>query len=402
MLYQHVLRPAIFRLTADDPEHAHEWVICLLAAAGHAPGAASLLAGGPPVRSRRLRQQLLGTTFPNPVGVAAGFDKNAVALRGLAALGFGFVEAGTVTHVPQPGNPRPRIVRLPEQQALINRMGFNNDGAAAVSRRLSRTGRLPVPLGISLGKSRVTPLDEAVEDYCASLRLLAPYADYIALNVSSPNTPGLRVLQEREHVDLLLDVLQRKSTALAEQHRRRRPPLLVKVAPDLSDAALDELVDVCAARGVDGLIAVNTTVERWNPTPGPSPRRRRGEGSLDIGTAVRLGTPLRAKGGEGPGEGFNLDGGLSGRPLHTRAVEVVRHIHQRTQGRLPIVGVGGIFTAADAYAMIRAGASLVQVYTGLIYEGPAIARRINQGLLRLMARDGVRSTDEVRGLRTED
>ena len=374
MLYERVLRPALFRLSADDPERAHEWAIRLLAALGRTPCAPQFaaLAGAGPVADPRLRQQLFGFTFPNPVGLAAGFDKNAVALRGLVALGFGFIEAGTVTRLPQPGNPRPRIIRLPEQQALINRLGFNNDGAEAVARRLARTGPLPVPLGISLGKSRATPLEQAVEDYCASLRLLARYADYIAVNVSSPNTPGLRTLQEREHVNVLLGALLRESETLATRLGRPHLPLLVKVAPDLSDAALDDLLDVCAAHGVDGIIAVNTTVQR----PPPSPRIGGEDGGGDRGEGVAV-------------------GGLSGRPLHARALAVVRRIHARTRGRLPIVGVGGIFTAADTYAMIRAGASLVQVYTGLVYEGPAIARRINQGLLRRMAREGVRSIAEV-------
>lgn len=341
-----LLRPALFRLSADDPERAHEWAIHLLALAARAPGAASL----PVAANARLAQSLFGLRFPNPVGLAAGFDKNAVALRALFALGFGFVEAGTVTFRAQHGNPRPRIVRLPEQQALVNRMGFNNDGAAAVARRLARTGRLPAPLGISLGKSGVTPLEDAVADYRASLHLLAPFADYIAVNVSSPNTPGLRTLQERAQIESLLLALQEAINGLD-----RPLPLLVKVAPDLTDDALDELLGVCLERGVDGVIAVNTTVRH------------------------------------------GLDGGLSGRPLFPRALAVVRRIRRVTEGRLPIVGVGGIFTAADAYAMIRAGAGLVQVYTGLIYEGPLIARRISRGLLRLLDRDGFHSIAEAVG-----
>lgn len=367
MLYECVLQPALFRLTASDPERAHELVMHALRNMNRAPLAAAMLAGGPLVHDRRLHQRLFGLTFPNPVGLAAGFDKNALALPALAALGFGFIEAGTITYHPQPGNPRPRVLRLPEQQAMINRMGFNNDGAAVVARRLARTPRLPVPLGISLGKSKVTPLEQAVEDYRASLRLLQPYAGYIAVNVSSPNTPGLRALQEREQVDTLLRVLVAESAVIAARAGRPRAPLLVKVAPDLTEQALDELLDVCTARGVDGIIAVNTTVAR----------------------------PAGVRGGRSSHATF--EGGLSGRPLHARAVEVVRHIYSRTGGSLPLIGVGGIFTAADAYAMIRAGASVVQVYTGMIYEGPAIARRINRGLLRLMTADGVRSLDEVRG-----
>jgi dihydroorotate dehydrogenase len=352
MLYD-LLRPAIFRLSADDPERAHEWAMCLLASTNHRSLAATTRALGMLIEDPRLRQDVFGLTFPNPVGVAGGFDKNAVALHALAALGFGFVEAGTVTYHPQSGNPRPRIVRLVEQQALINRMGFNNEGAERIAQRLRRTGQLTIPLGISLGKSRVTPLDEAVADYRASFRLLAPYADYIAVNVSSPNTPGLRALQERDQIETLLATLQGEAQTLSKRIGRSLP-ILVKVAPDLSDAALAELLDVCLARRVDGVIAVNTTVQ---------------------GVAA---------------------GGLSGRPLFPRAIEVVRRIGAATEGRLPIIGVGGIFSPADAYAMLKAGAALVQVYTGLIYEGPAIAARINRGLLRLMARDGVRALSELR------
>jgi dihydroorotate dehydrogenase len=349
-----LIRPALFRLSGDDPERAHEWVMYALATAGRLP---SGMTSGLSVASPRLQVQVAGLTFPNPVGVAAGFDKNAVALRALAALGFGFVEAGTVTFHSQPGNPRPRIVRLPERRALINRMGFNNDGAAIVARRLARSAPTPIPIGISIGKSRVTPISDAVDDYRASYRLLAPHAGYIAVNVSSPNTPELRTLQERAQIDALLAAIQQEGESL-RAHIGRRPPLFVKVAPDLTDEALAELLDVCTSRDVDGLIAVNTTIAR-------------------DGLAVAF------------------EGGLSGRPLHPRALAVVRFIHQHTKERLPIIGVGGIFNAADAYAMIRAGATLIQVYTGLIYEGPAIARRINQGLLRLMDRDGVTSLSEI-------
>lgn len=362
-LYQRLLRPAIFRLSDDDPERAHEWVMGPLAALSTPPLCLNLpaLAATMTVNDPRLCQRVFGVDFPNPVGLAGGFDKNAVAIPALAALGFGFVEAGTVTHRPQPGNPRPRVFRLPEQRALINRMGFNNDGAATVARRLARMPRVPSPVGISLGKSQVTPLEHAIEDYRASFRLLAPYAAYVAINVSSPNTPGLRTLQEREQIDALLGALMTEAVTLAARAGRPRTPLLVKVAPDLTDAALDDLLDVCAARGVDGIIAVNTTVERSVP---PCPNRHE-------------------------------PGGLSGRPLHARALAVVRHIHARTRGSLPIIGVGGIFSAADAYAMMCAGASLVQVYTGMLYEGPSIARAINRGLLRRMTRDGIRRLSDL-------
>jgi dihydroorotate dehydrogenase len=392
MLYRHIVRPVLFRLAGGDPEYAHEWAIRLLTALGRQPAALRLVERAFAVHDARLRQDLLGLTFPNPVGLAAGFDKNAVALPALAALGFGFIEAGTVTRHPQSGNPRPRIQRLPEHDALINSMGFNNDGAATVARRLARSGPRPVPLGVSLGKSKVTPLEDAVEDYRASLRLVYPYADYVAVNVSSPNTPGLRALQERDQIDALLGALTRESAALGARQQatgnrqqrasdgRRRVPLLVKISPDLSDEALDELLDVGTGHHIDGIIAVNTTIRMRNAECG----MRNGEMAARPGphSAFRI-----------PHSAF----GLSGRPLRARALAVVRHIARRTGGALPVIGVGGIFSAEDAYAMIQAGASLVQVYTGFVYEGPALVRRINRGLLRLMARDGVRRLAEVRG-----
>jgi len=362
MLYA-ALRPALFRLAAADPERAHEWAMALLARVSHRPRALAALARLLRVDDPRLRRRVFGLDFPNPIGLAAGFDKNARALPGLVALGFGFIEAGTVTWHAQSGNPRPRIARLPEHHALINRMGFNNEGAARIARRLGRTPRLSVPLGISLGKSRVTSLEDATADYRASLQQLAPHADYIAVNVSSPNTPGLRSLQDRAQIEALLRALLGDLETRADQQQRARLPLLVKVAPDLTDAALDELLGVCLTLGIDGIIAVNTTLARAGVTSHPR--------ATDTG-------------------------GLSGRPLHARALAVVDQIHRTTRGQLPVIGVGGIFTAADAYAMMRAGASLVQVYTGLIYEGPAIARAINQGLLRLMENDGPHAALRIR------
>lgn len=377
MLYQHMIRPLLFRLSDDDPERAHEWAMRLLAAVSSRPAAVRGLRRALAVESPRLHQQAFGLQFPNPVGLAAGFDKNAVALPALAALGFGFLEVGTITARSQPGNPRPRIMRLPKHCALINSMGFNNDGAATVARRLARCRPLPVPLGVSLGKSRVTPLEDAIADYSVSMAHIYPYADYIAVNISSPNTPGLRGLQERRQIDTLLGALTRRSLALAAEHRRARVPLLVKVSPDLAAEVLDDLLDVCTTHAVDGIIAVNTTIRR----PGSDVRQRR----MQTPDARR-----QASDAERPG-------GLSGRPLHTRALEVVSQIYRRTDGRLPIIGVGGIFSADEAYAMIRAGASLVQIYTALVYKGPAVVRAINHGLLRLMARDRVTSLAEVRG-----
>ncbi|MDG4824462.1 quinone-dependent dihydroorotate dehydrogenase [Asanoa sp. WMMD1127] len=378
MIFERVVRPGLFRLGAGDAETAHEWTLSRLA--GLPPAVRRLLAVRYAVRDPRT---VFGVEFPNPVGLAAGVDKNGVALAAWPALGFGFVEVGTVTAHPQPGNPKPRLFRLRDSEAIVNRMGFNNAGAAALAARLTegrsramadggpgdappaagggaravagsgpggpravRDGGGPrtlteprdarpfgVPIGISLGKSKVTPLDEAVDDYLASYRLLKDHGDYFAVNVSSPNTPGLRSLQDRDSIDALLGAL------VGEK------PILVKIAPDLTEAAIAELLEVCLARGAAGVIATNTTLARDGLAPAD----------------VALGDEA---------------GGLSGRPLTGRARDVVRFVHDETGGRLPVIGVGGVMSADDAARMFDAGASLVQVYTGFIYHGPALVRRI--------------------------
>jgi dihydroorotate dehydrogenase len=329
--YARVARPLLFRLGGGDPEAAHEWTLRRLAGLSRHPAALGVLRRRYAVSAPRT---VFGVRFANPVGLAAGMDKDGHALPAWSALGFGFVEVGTVTRHPQPGNPRPRLFRLPGSEAVINRMGFNNAGAAALAARLDALGRLPVPLGISLGKSKVTPLDEAVDDYLHSLRLLRRYADYVAVNVSSPNTPGLRALQDRAALDELLGVLCAEAGDT---------PVLVKVAPDLTDHALGELVEVCVGHRVAGLVATNTTLSR--------------EGLA--GTEAGLGAE---------------PGGLSGRPLTGRAREVVTFITKRTE--LPVIGVGGILTPEDAVRLFDAGASLVQLYTGLIYRGPGLVKAI--------------------------
>ena len=356
MLYRRVLRPALFRAAGGDAEAIHERVLALLARVSRSPAATAALARAaslavPMPGGDAVPREVFGLRFPNPVGLAAGFDKNAVAVPALAALGFGFVEIGTVTAHPQPGNPRPRLIRLPDDAALINRMGFNNAGAAAVAAHLAQLPRLPVPLGISLGKSKVTPLDEAVDDYLASLDRLYPYGDYFAVNISSPNTPGLRALHAPDRLDALLAAIATRLRERATAEGRSTPrPLLVKVAPDLGDAALEDVVAVALARGVSGLIAVNTTI-------------------------AREGMGLRA-----PEHLLNEAGGLSGRPLLTRALAVIARLHALAGARLPLIGCGGIFTADDARRMLDAGASLVQLYTGFIYQGPLVARRIARAL----------------------
>lgn len=348
------LRPLLFRL---DPERAHRGA---LAAVGLLEALFSTLRWAPrPWSHPLLAQRLWGVDFANPVGLAAGFDKNAAAPHVWPLFGFGFAELGTVTALAQSGNPPPRLFRLTADAALINRLGFNSAGAAAVSARLATlTARLApvVPLGINLGKSRVTPLEAAAGDYVEGVRQLAGFASYLALNVSSPNTPGLRDLQEEERLRPLLEAVQAANAAAVRPPR----PVLLKVAPDLSDDALGAIVALARSAGVAGFVATNTTVAR----PG-----------------------LRTR--------IDEAGGLSGEPLRDRATAVVRVLRRHAGPDLPIVGVGGVASGADAYAKIRAGASLVQVYTGMIYEGPWLARRIAVDLAALLERDGLRLPEAV-------
>ena len=329
MVYQHVLRRALFSLGGGDPEVAHERTVAALSRLGRAR---PLVAGLRRFHAAAAPRTVFGIRFPGPVGLAAGMDKDGVALRGWPAFGFGFVEVGTVTWHAQPGNPRPRLYRLPASEAVINRMGFNNHGAAALAERLRRLGPVPVPVGVSVGKSKIA--DDAVADYVASVSALWPYADYFAVNVSSPNTPGLRGLQDRAALDELVSAVVPAASGR---------PVLVKIAPDLSFAAIEDVLAVCHARGVAGVIATNTTLSR-------------------DGVAA---DPVSAQ-----------TGGLSGRPLAARALEVVSFVGERSS--LPVVGVGGIHSADDAVRMFDAGASLVQVYTGFIYRGPGLVRRINR------------------------
>ena len=335
-LFEKAVRPVLFRLGGGDAEKAHEFTLKRLSGVARQPRTLAMLrsryAVSKPVRA-------FGVTFPNPVGLAAGMDKNGVALPAWPALGFGFVEVGTVTAHAQPGNDRPRLFRLPDSEAIINRMGFNNAGAAALATRLESLGPLGVPLGISLGKSKVTPLDEAVQDYLTSYNLVRPYADYIAVNVSSPNTPGLRTLQDKSALAALLTALVGKV------------PVLVKIAPDLTEPAIADLLEVCLANGAAGLIATNTTLARDGLAPADQPRATEA-------------------------------GGLSGRPLTERARKVVHFVHQETGGALPIIGVGGIIDPDDAARLFDAGAALVQLYSGFIYRGPALVKATAKGYRR--------------------
>ena len=343
-----LLKPLLFTL---PPERAHELVTAGLAAAQGTP-IERAVARRYRYHDRRLPVDAMGLEFPNPVGVAAGFDKNARVPSMLASLGFGHVEVGAVTADAQAGNPRPRLFRLADDDALINRMGFNNEGADAVAARLA-TGPTPdVPLGVNVGKSAATPLEEATEDYRYTAERVAPYADFVVVNVSSPNTEGLRELQRREPLAAVLEAVR---DAGAER-------LLVKLSPDLPEPAVAEAVELAEELGLDGIVAANTSTGR--PGSLSSPRRHE-------------------------------SGGLSGKPIEGRTTELVRFVAGRTE--LPVVGVGGVFTAADAYRKIRAGASLVQLYTGLIYRGPRIARGINRGLATLLERDGFETVADAVG-----
>jgi dihydroorotate dehydrogenase len=312
--------------------------------------------------------RLWNLEFPNPVGLAAGMDKRAAALPAWAAFGFGFSEMGGVTAESQPGNPLPRMFRAPSAEALINRMGFNNPGAEALAAQLQSwkdSGLWPRhPVGINLGKSKVTPLAEAAGDYARSFRLLRGLADFFVVNVSSPNTPNLRALQDRAALDEILAALQELNAVGSG-----RKPILVKVAPDLSFEALDEILELAGPRSLAGIVATNTTITR------PAAEE----------TSARV---------------FAETGGLSGRPLRERSTEIIRHLYRQTEGRLPIIGVGGIFDAQDAWEKITAGATLVQVYTGMVYEGPGIARAITRGLVQLLEINGLKSLNEAVGLVT--
>lgn len=342
--YPRYIYPLLGRL---DAEWVHERTLAALAMAQQiTPGPRLLRALAGRVPGRPI--SLFGLSFPNILGVAAGFDKNARVVTGLALLGFGHVEVGTITPRPQAGNPRPRLFRLPADEAIINRMGFPNDGVDVIASRLDAIARKKRDciLGISLGKQKETLLEEAAADYTAVMRAVYPYADYLAVNVSSPNTPGLRTLQGGNYLGHLLAALDRENQALAAEHHVPARPLLLKIAPDLSWAELDEILSAAQASGVQGIIATNTTLERGGLTH-----------------------PAQTE-----------SGGLSGHPLAQRSNDIIAYIHRQTGGRLPIIGVGGVFTAEDVRAKLDAGASLVQLYTGLVYQGPGVAGRILRAL----------------------
>jgi dihydroorotate dehydrogenase len=364
--YRNFLRPALFTL---DSEEIHNRTLRLLGRVGRQPVLCDALASffGAP----QLPMQLFGLRFPNPLGLAAGMDKSAQATPVWEALGFGFAELGGVTCHAQTGNPPPRMFRAVADQALINRMGFNNPGAQALAATLAdwrAAGRWPNhPIGINLGKSQATPLETAAEDYAKSFRVLWTHADFFVINVSSPNTPNLRQLQNKAALDEVLAAVQEVNLQSAIGNRQSPKPVLVKVAPDLALEALDEILQLSGPRQIAGIVAANTTLGRPD-TADPELKRV-----------------------------YSEAGGLSGRPLRRRSTEIVRHLFRLTRGSLPIVGVGGIFNADDAWEKITAGASLLQLYTGLVYEGPALAKAIVSGLRERLNEQGYGSLAEAVG-----
>lgn len=361
MLYKKIAKPVLFGM---DPEKAHHLIIDGMHTVGHLPGGRMLLRAVWGVRPvPELEMQLWGITFSNPVGLAAGLDKNAKAVPGFSNIGFGFMEVGTVTPKPQVGNELPRLFRLPEDAALINRMGFNNVGIEGMKRNLRNQGKRTIPLAINIGKNKTTPNEHAEDDYRACIQGLYGYGDFFVVNISSPNTPDLRNLQ---HGDDLSRLLAAVKDEVRKQHARfggREKPVLVKIAPDLQPEEVEYMVETIMRSNVSGIIASNTTISRDG-----------------LHNANR-----------------NEAGGLSGRPLTQRSTELISRVYKATGGQLPIIGSGGIFSAEDAYEKIRAGASLVEVYTALIYEGPALIGRINEGLRTLLRKDGFKHISEAIG-----
>ncbi|MGL4499615.1 MAG: quinone-dependent dihydroorotate dehydrogenase [Planktothrix sp.] len=372
-IYRSAVKPLLFYGLKIDPEWAHHRALQVLSWIDQNQSQSpmnwleSQLKPSFCLQDIRLQQQLWGLNFANPVGLAAGFDKDGVAAGIWQSLGFGFTELGTVTLYPQPGNPQPRLFRLVEDEAILNRMGFNNQGAEILAQRLreKHQQKFIIPVGINLGKSKITPLEAAAEDYLGSFKQLKDYGDYFVVNVSSPNTPGLRSLQDAEQLSKIIAVLKTENTD--------NKPILIKIAPDLEWDAIADVVNLAQTYQLAGIIATNTTIKR--------------EG-LKTEWLPQTGSYITQEAG-----------GISGAPLKERSTEVIRWIHQNTQGQLPIIGVGGIFTADDAWEKITAGACLIQVYTGWIYEGPGMVKRILAGLLKKLDQYGLNSISEAVGFK---
>ncbi len=342
-MYKSLIRPLLFRM---DAEKAHYFTFSLLKKTLSIPGSRLIAKSLFHVSDNHLNRQVLGLSFPNPVGLAAGFDKDARMIDELAALGFGFVEIGTVTPKAQSGNDKPRLFRLVEDRAIINRMGFNNEGVDAAVRRLKKV-KSDIIIGGNIGKNKVTPNEEAFSDYRICFEALHPYVHYFAVNVSSPNTPGLRSLQEKEPLKKILSGLQELNLK-----KENAKPILLKIAPDLTDSQLDDIVEIVKESGIAGVIATNTTISRDN-------LRSSREKIEHIGA-----------------------GGLSGQPLTKRSTEVIRHLSRKSEGAFPVIAVGGICSPQDALEKLEAGAALIQVYSGYIYEGPSLIKRINKAILK--------------------
>ncbi|MDP5168713.1 MAG: quinone-dependent dihydroorotate dehydrogenase [Bacteroidia bacterium] len=342
-MYQRILRPFLFKLDAESAHHATFWALRILLAI---PGVSWIFGRILSLDDRGLERELLGMHFRNPVGLAAGFDKDALLAHRWKALGFGFVEVGTVTPRPQAGNPKPRLFRLPEDQAIINRMGFNNQGVEAMVSRLKHINRKGIILGANIGKNKDTPNEQAVEDYLICFEALFPYVDYFVVNVSSPNTPGLRSLQEKGPLTEILNTLQEANQAQAVPK-----PILLKIAPDLTPDQLDDIVEVANTTQLSGLIATNTTISRENL-----------HASRDKVAAIGA-------------------GGLSGLPLTHQAWEVMHYLRQKLGPDFVIIGVGGIMETLDARMRLDQGADLIQLYTGYVYQGPMFVKRILRSML---------------------
>ncbi|MDB6055295.1 MAG: pyrD [Verrucomicrobiales bacterium] len=355
LFYRNILRPFLFQF---DSEKIHNFTLDQLSKASLSLNTHRLVERF--YQPAEMEVQLFGLTFPNPVGLAAGMDKRAAALPIWYRFGFGFSEVGGVTLHPQPGNPTPRMFRIVEDEALVNRMGFNNGGAAAMAEMLQkwkRKGLWPAhPVGINLGKSKITPIEEAASDYLGSFRLLKNLADFFVINVSSPNTPNLRQLQDKDALDKILSAIQFENTT-------SKKPILVKVAPDLTFTALDDILELVQQHRLAGIVATNTSIAR------PDSREKN----------------------------YAETGGMSGRPLASMSTEVIRHLYRQSKGTVPIIGVGGIFSADDAWEKFKAGASLVQVYSGLVYEGPSIAKEIVTGLRQNLEQVGATCITEIVG-----
>lgn len=326
-----------------DPERAHHLTIQLLKLVLYFPGGKWIFRQLYQVEDPKLQRTVLGLTFPNPVGLAAGFDKDGKYYEQMSALGFGFIEIGTVTPLAQAGNDKPRLFRIPQDDALINRMGFNNDGIIALVENLKKRQPSPLIIGGNIGKNKITPNEDATNDYVKCFEALYDYVDYFVVNVSSPNTPGLRELQEKAPLTTLLSTLKQKNA-----NKPKQKPILLKIAPDLTDTQLDDIIEIVTETKIDGIIATNTTLDRSTLTT--------------------------------PTDNIGM-GGLSGKPLKKRSTEVIRYIHQKSNGSIIIIGVGGIENAQDAQEKMDAGASLVQVYSGMVYQGPGLVKKILKGMI---------------------